>query len=400
MKPLKLLLLSLLLVGIPSLSFGNAFQHLHPLINIPIAKKYDPGTLEYRITVSGDRDYLYDFDLGVNYAWTDRFKFGFTVYTETQMAGHVEGVFLDNKFVAVAGGINNIAKNNFLVSRNDYPIDHKNNNSPYVTMTVRLPFMNIHGGIGNYRFQSAIVEENSFSNGLFYGLDLPFMGARLMADYDGKGYNVGFRFNTGGKSEATVALTEAEYLLEEDATNDQYGDAPARFVTMDFVFRQHIGNYYLDQKNALEAYTLKMDSEFERLQALRQEYEKKILTLDDTQDTFLEELQGFRGRVDRFMYDMKFGHVDGMTPSMNSSERKEMILYNESFMAYQEGNLEEAVTLIQNAIKLNPKNPNHYKRLGSYYYEMGLRDLAITYWQTAYDIDPSDEELKFLFEDI
>ena len=68
-------------------------------------------------------------------------------------------------------------------------------------------------------------------------------------------------------------------------------------------------------------------------------------------------------------------------------------LYNRSFDEYQVKNYYKAIEHLSDAIELKPEAAFLYVRLGSIYYEIGRKDLAVESWETALEYDPKNEEL-------
>ncbi|RLC50354.1 MAG: hypothetical protein DRZ79_04530 [Candidatus Cloacimonadota bacterium] len=67
---------------------------------------------------------------------------------------------------------------------------------------------------------------------------------------------------------------------------------------------------------------------------------------------------------------------------------------------YYEQNYEGAISECKKAIRIAPNFALSYLRLGSIYYKLGDAEEALYYWEKAKKLDPENEEIKQIFEDI
>ncbi|MCX7956357.1 MAG: tetratricopeptide repeat protein [Endomicrobia bacterium] len=75
-------------------------------------------------------------------------------------------------------------------------------------------------------------------------------------------------------------------------------------------------------------------------------------------------------------------------------------LHNDSLIAFRKRDYATAVKLCEEILLLEPEDTLAYKRLGSAFYAMGEKDKAIQMWQQVLRLDPKDEKLKSMLENI
>ncbi len=75
-------------------------------------------------------------------------------------------------------------------------------------------------------------------------------------------------------------------------------------------------------------------------------------------------------------------------------------LHNESLIAFRKRDYAQVVKLCEEILLLEPEDILAYKRLGSALYAMGEKEKAISMWQQALRLNPQDEKLRKLIESI
>jgi cytochrome c-type biogenesis protein CcmH/NrfG len=64
--------------------------------------------------------------------------------------------------------------------------------------------------------------------------------------------------------------------------------------------------------------------------------------------------------------------------------------------AYFNGNYDRALDQILQSIAQNPNNPQAYAMLGSLYYAVDWKQLAVKYWEKSLTLDPENREIQEL----
>lgn len=75
-------------------------------------------------------------------------------------------------------------------------------------------------------------------------------------------------------------------------------------------------------------------------------------------------------------------------------------LHSESLIAFRKRDYARAIKLCEEILLLEPEDVLAYKRLGSAFYALGQKDKALQMWQQALQLDPKDEKLKNMIENI
>jgi len=75
-------------------------------------------------------------------------------------------------------------------------------------------------------------------------------------------------------------------------------------------------------------------------------------------------------------------------------ENMESKYWNKSSIAFYGGNYQQAVDVLQALSYFDKDNPLVYERMGSSYYMMGEKEKAISAWNTAVFLDPSNKEIE------
>ncbi|MEN3013377.1 MAG: tetratricopeptide repeat protein [Endomicrobiia bacterium] len=75
-------------------------------------------------------------------------------------------------------------------------------------------------------------------------------------------------------------------------------------------------------------------------------------------------------------------------------------LHSESLIAFRKRDYATAIKLCEEILLLEPEDVLAYKRLGSAFYALGQKDKALQMWQQALQLDPKDEKLKNMIENI
>ncbi|MCX7910508.1 MAG: tetratricopeptide repeat protein [Endomicrobia bacterium] len=75
-------------------------------------------------------------------------------------------------------------------------------------------------------------------------------------------------------------------------------------------------------------------------------------------------------------------------------------LHSESLIAFRKRDYARAIKLCEEILLLEPEDVLAYKRLGSAFYALGQKEKAFYMWQQALRLDPKDEKLKSMLENM
>lgn len=68
--------------------------------------------------------------------------------------------------------------------------------------------------------------------------------------------------------------------------------------------------------------------------------------------------------------------------------------------AYFKGRLNQALDQILQSISKNPNNPQAYEMLGSLYYAVDWKNMAVKYWEKSLALDPTNPDLRKLIDQV
>ncbi|MCS7228020.1 MAG: tetratricopeptide repeat protein, partial [Endomicrobia bacterium] len=75
-------------------------------------------------------------------------------------------------------------------------------------------------------------------------------------------------------------------------------------------------------------------------------------------------------------------------------------LHNESLISFRKRDYAQVVKICEEILLLEPEDVLAYKRLGSAFYAMGEKEKAIQMWEQALRINPRDDKLRRMIEEI
>lgn len=75
-------------------------------------------------------------------------------------------------------------------------------------------------------------------------------------------------------------------------------------------------------------------------------------------------------------------------------------LHNESLISFRKRDYAQVVKICEEILLLEPEDVLAYKRLGSAFYAMGEKDKAIQMWEQALRLNPKDDKLRRMVEDV
>jgi len=393
-----LVVLSILAVSGPA--FGAAFNYPSVLINIPTVRPMVKGDYSMSTTMGFFDAKKNDFDVAFDYAVSNRVKVGVAVLKPTQMVGHAHWQFYNGKKFGAAAGVLNMTDSDGISSWEGYPNTQDTSFSQYIVTRYNFKRLSVHLGYGTKQFVKGNPGKNNSAlmEGMFWAFELPLKHVRLAYEFDGKDYNFGVIAPISKSAEFHVALTE---LFLGEKTNPNYSNAPVRLVTFGFTF---FGNWYkADEPESAE--TAVAVANLEQLMAEMKVTQKSLQTEVDSYRKSRLELEESLTRVqaamksdtryvmeqDQKKKDELRQHYLGVNQEIGE---KVITLYYDSFELYSQKDYFKAIEALQKAIVLDPYMPQLYTRLGSIYFELGMKKEATESWKKAYSLDPENDELK------
>ncbi len=388
--------------------FAAALSRPNQLINIPIYEPFKRGEVQYGLAAGLHSDRFTDLDFMMSYALMDHVRIGATLVDPTTVLTHVHLNFFEvgNKVrFAVAGGIENMSSNPEASYWGAYPSTTNITFSQYVTTTFSLGPVSIYQGLGTRRFQQSpsVASKNPQISGYFAGISLPFVGnSRLNAEFDGRDYNLGLMVPIKDYARLNMAFTEL-FLLHEK--NPNYDQAPVRYFTLGVTFTHNILFLRENERKAEEARLKKIQDmkadvtavlsdlkrELAHYELQRKELNQYVLRLQ----TAMKEDAAYIEEKDVALKAQKRQHYLSLE---KGTAEKVMKYYYESLELYAKKDFLGSVEKLHAALILDPNMPQLYVRLGSVYYEMGLKSEAVLEWEKALKLDPKNETLKRLLQ--
>ena len=205
---------------------------------------------------------------------------------------------------------------------------------------------------------------------------------------DGRNINFGYRINAADQTTVYIAHTEID---PQASVNKEYNNAPKRYFAFAASIRQNLSNFYASQQDEIAAYQKKFkDLEADYI-ALKEDIGLEKELLADSRRRFDQEVEDFKELMGRLL-DEEREHISTANIE-DPTDQYVLDLYNRSFDEYQVKNYYKAIEHLSDAIELKPEAAFLYVRLGSIYYEIGRKDLAVESWETALEYDPKNEEL-------
>lgn len=398
----KLALLAMLFL--PISLHAAAYKHMAPAINTPKVELFDPGDLELFSSMGYANEFIYDFDFGVRYSFSENLKMGVTLLHADQLIGGFQYTFFENKLFGLASGLNYLTNNNTPTDIAEYPSTREIKFSPYLATKLQLGFVRLNFGAGSGEYVGS-----QFVSGMFGSIELGSQRTALIVEHDGRNMNVGFKFTLSNNSNFHFSATE--FPIQD--TNPEYEDQPTRYLTTGFSIKKNIWNFYSDKIIEYERQRAAMDLMRKEMKLLILDYQKELQNLKDTQEYILHNYKEFQDEAEkRLDTDTNNERVSKRTskdettppkkdtlPSKLKDADKVFELYNSAFEAYLANDYQTAVSNLTKAILIEPNVADLYIKLGTIYYEMGLEDLAMQTWQEALRLEPDNPDLLPIFSE-
>lgn len=389
-------------VAVTSNVYATAYSYPSFLINIPSVKPMQKGDYSFSTNFAYNDAEKNEFDFSGDYAISNQVKIGATLLRPSQLAANLHWQFYNGKRLGVAAGILNITDGKNLSSWEEYPLTQETAFSQYIVTTFPFKKLNLNLGYGTRQLAVGEPGKKRGMNGLFWGVEVPMNKFRLVYEFDGKDYNLGLFMPLSKSTEFHIALTE--FLLDQKE-NPNYNDAPVRLVTFGFTYKMNRYSKSDPESAAIAKATSDLESLMSEVKKTndqlkeelaiykrhREEYEANALRMQ----TSVKADTKYVMEQDQKKKDEMRQHYLGVNQEMGE---KVISLYYDSFDQYYKKEYFKAIETLQKAIILDPYMPQLYTRLGSIYFELGMKKDAKETWSKAYALDPDNEELKLLLK--
>lgn len=83
-------------------------------------------------------------------------------------------------------------------------------------------------------------------------------------------------------------------------------------------------------------------------------------------------------------------------PQLPTNEPESTVHLLRARTAYFKGNYDRALSQILKAVEVEPNSPQAYAMLGSLYYTINWKTLALKYWEKSLSLDPENQEIETL----
>ena len=410
----KLLKLTLAFIIVANpLLFAAAYNLPSHLINVPIYKPFTKGEIISGVSVgmTTSQNYLTEFDLNVYYAVTNRFIAGLNLANRKNVVINLHYNFLgtpSSKY-KIAGGLTNIPINGDLTvsSLKDLDIKQENAYSPYLVGTLDTGLLKCHLGYGGNQFQYANKSNAIISQlpGIIFGFEMPVNDVTFGIEFDGKDINIGSTTLINNRTEIFVSLTE---LFISGTTNPQYNNHPRRWFT--FGIKHNFSKTSVKEDEQIEEllivqnYQLKQDQIDKIINDVSKSYEDELEKWKVERNNLKNEIDNLKLTIKQDLAyidekDLEVKEIKRQQYLSNTQEIAEKVIayYYESFELFANKEHYKAIQVLQKAMVLNPYLPHLYIRLGSIYYDLNLKEMAIIQWEKALELDPGNLKLqKFL----
>ena len=392
----------LLLCCISTPLFATAFNYPSSLVHIPTVQPMEKGDYSISTHMGFYDESKSEFDSLIDYAVTHRVKLGMAMIRSTEYVGHAHWQFYNGKKFGAAAGVLNISGGKNMSSWDGYPLKQNIAYSNYVVTKYTFNKVALHTGFGTGQFMKGDpgVKRGGAVSGLFWAVEFPIRRLTAVYEFDGKDYNIGIKMPLSRTAELHLALTE---LFLDKSVNANYNNSPLHRITFGFTF---FGNRYRseDPENAaltekiktMDEMILEMKESHRVLQTEAELYKQTRVKMDDElvrMKVAVKDDTRYIMEKDQQKKDKMRQHYLGMNQEISE---KVISLYYESFELFYKKDFFKAIDVLQQAIILDPYMPQLYVRMGSIYYELGMKKEAKDSWKKAYALDPENEELTRL----
>ena len=349
------------------------------LINIPTAYNRASGQMEtglyYRYSTQSSSFLMQNFFL--SYSFSDLTEYALMIYAQDQLGHHIQQRLWQGKFGAdstdaLAFGIK------------DFGVSTANTAGAVPSIYLILSgqaFSNDY-----FEYNLGLGYTNPFGGGtqalqVFGGMQTFLDPARVMLEFDGNFWNAGMQFVFPPKIALGVGFNK---LLSNTVQNE--------FV---------IGlSYRYDLYGAFEKKKQDLEDQFKINQNALEELRKVMAELPEPGMP--------SGSIGSYVTTVTVVVTVPVEVTPDAYRTEELLssadieidlpeilnLLQEGMEAYYKGDLETSLEKYLTVLTIDPNIVIAHVRIGSLYYRLGNRQKAEEYWRRAYELDPSNEELK------
>ena len=323
-----------LILAIPWIVYGAAFNATDSYINVPIAKQYRFNEIQFGFSnayngsasIQTGTENRYELDFKTVYAINNKNQIAINLVNENRFVTHYQHTITDEFGpYQVALGVRNITESPYTTWQGSNYVEDINV-SPYLVNTFYTEKTTFTIGYGLRGFQhtrkslTGIGKFIENLNGVFFGFSFNEKIISVMGEYDGKDINFGLKITPSEYYEINIGLTEQ--FIDGDY-NVQHGNAPKRQITFGISSRNLFShNDYFNKQ--LRQLNLNI-AELEKKELKRREEQKKKMKVK-----LIEEDELLKAEV-----------AD---------------LYSKSLVKYNNRKYGESINLLQKALRIDPNN--------------------------------------------
>ncbi len=228
----------------------------------------------------------------------------------------------------------------------------------------------------NLNFHAGFGKDHSSHDGMrvFLGADQTLPFGTIMTEWDGKGFNFGFRYSF--YSNYNLYVTFSPMPLADPT-------GVSEIVSFGISFSENVLQSLLGEwgqtKRDLTASTTKMNNRLDVFEA------QNRAALDIMSVDFLQDLE-------KAFLENKIEHKQ-LKEESKSLVRVGVAHMQRGLEYYYQGQFESAKTEYEAVVKMLPQLSVGYIRLGSIYYQLKNKDKAIENWEKAQKLDPENTSL-------
>ena len=250
--------------------------------------------------------------------------------------------------------------------------------------------------------------DSSSTLGLYgaFKLNTPFLkhwgGMDFIAEFIAQGINIGFKFPVTEEYEISLGITHLENLNEfsnQSSTNEDdraplIQDAPA--LTVGITARIPKIRSRKTQKISQNYPVLFING---RVDSSLYNAGQYIYSLKDSIEILLQDINNVSAKnvelkLNNHFYKDSLNNMI-LNAELNSSTQNEAMRHmSRSLRLYYQGDFQQALSEIDNAIALQPNIAVAYARKGSIYYKLNQIDRATLNWNIALKLDPEYTEVR------